>query len=153
MSAVLSARVADSADLDDIVALDPIAQSSPRRRGLILRSVAQGECFIATVENKSIGYVILNYSFYEYGFIPLLYVAEVQRRKGVGIALMQHAERLCRTAKLFTSTNVSNMAMQNLLHRRGFTPSGVITNLDIDVDELVFFKRLSDRELVDEFTD
>jgi ribosomal protein S18 acetylase RimI-like enzyme len=143
-------RAADSDDLDELVALDQLVNSSPKRRDRLLRSVAQGECFIAEIDRKPIGYVILNHTFYENGFIALLHVAESRRRMGVGVALVQHAERMCRKPKLFTSTNVSNTAMQNLLQGQGYQPSGIITNLDDADDELLFFKRLSDGRIVEQ---
>ena len=39
-------------------------------------------------------------------------------------------ESLCRTPKLFTSTDFSNLPMQSLLNRTGFALGGVIYNLD-----------------------
>jgi len=56
--------------------------------------------------------------------------------------LVRHVEQECRTPKLFTSTNESNAPMRALLAKLGFSPSGVIENLDEGDPELVFFKRL-----------
>ena len=72
----------------------------------------------------------------------MLYVARDYRRRGVGSALLEQVERLCKTQKLFTSTNLSNSSMQALLSRRGYVHSGVIHNLDEGDPEVVYFKRL-----------
>lgn len=44
------------------------------------------------------------------------------------------------TAKLFTSTNESNVAMQRLCDRLGYVRSGFIENLDERDPEVVYFK-------------
>jgi ribosomal protein S18 acetylase RimI-like enzyme len=100
---------------------------------------------VATADETAIGYVVLDYSFYENGFISMLYVHADYRRRCVGERLMQQIEEVCRTAKLFTSTNLSNIAMQRLLAKLGYVLSGVIHNLDEDDPELVYFKRLEQR--------
>jgi hypothetical protein len=61
---------------------------------------------------------------------------------GAGEALVKHLESLCQTAKLFTSTNLSNLPMQSLLAKMGYILSGVIHNLDEGDPEIVYFKKL-----------
>lgn len=95
---------------------------------------------MVSVGGKDIGYAVLEYSFYENGFISMLYVQQQYRRRGVGEELMQHLERVCSTPKLFTSTNLSNTAMQSLLAKLGYVLSGVIENLDEGDPELIYFK-------------
>lgn len=87
-------------------------------------------------------YGVLRYIFYEHGLIEMLMVAKDKRRQGLGSDLMRHMESGCRTDKLFTSTNESNAAMRALLSKLGYSPSGVIHNLDPGDPELVFFKQL-----------
>ena len=62
-------------------------------------------------------------------------------RREVG-ALLRHMELCCRTPKLFTSTNQSNLSMQSLLAKLGYESSGLIHNLDEGDPEIVYFKRL-----------
>ncbi len=50
-------------------------------------------------------------------------------------------ESISRGEKLFTSTNLSNLPMQALLAKLGYTLSGVIHNLDEGDPELVYFKK------------
>ncbi|HQW36461.1 MAG TPA: GNAT family N-acetyltransferase, partial [Thermoflexales bacterium] len=111
------------------------------RRELIKRNVLAGNCYIALADGV-LGYVMLEYSFYGNGFVSLLYVSENARRMGAGSALMRHAESVCQTDKLFTSTNMSNAIMQALLDKLGYALSGVLHELDEGDPELVFFKKL-----------
>jgi len=89
------------------------------------------------------GFIILEYTFFQCGFISLLYVHRDSRRQGVGAGLMRRAERMCKTPKLFTSTNQFNHRMQPLLKKLGYVRSGIIENLDVGDPELVYFKQLS----------
>ncbi len=140
---MLSIRPAVNADVDSICALDRIAQESDPRRAFIQRSVEAGTCYIAvTADGRITGYAILDYSFYEQGFVSLLYVHPDWRHQGVGSLLMQHCEQICRTSKLFTSTNLSNLPMQALLAKLGYVLSGVIHHLDENDPELVYVKYL-----------
>ena len=109
---------------------------------LLTEATEAGICHVAEEASQLQGFVILEQSFYAYGFISLLFVHEEHRRVGVATSLMTHAEGLCTTPKLFTSTNESNVPMQRLCDRLGYEPSGVIYNLDEDDPELVYMKRL-----------
>ena len=129
-------------DAPEIARFDHVALATPSRREFIRLSVASGRCFVAIDDGHVVGYAVLEYSFYENGFVSMLYVAEPFRLRGFGKALMRHVESQCRTPKLFTSTNESNHRMRSLLTKLGFEPSGIIENLDDGDPELVFFKRL-----------
>ena len=91
---------------------------------------------------KEVGYAVFDYTFYSNGMISMLYVHPDYRRQGVGTELIKHAESICRTEKLFTSTNQSNLPMQGLMNKMGYVPSGYIDNLDEGDPEIVYFKRL-----------
>ena len=137
-----SVRLAMESDIDSIYSFDAIAQHDSRRRDFVSRSVAAGDCFVAVDERVIIGYAVLEYTFYDNGFVSMLYVHLEHRRLGVGTRLMKHLESVCQTNKLFTSTNLSNIPMQSLLVRLGYKLSGVIHNLDEDDAELVYVKFL-----------
>jgi ribosomal protein S18 acetylase RimI-like enzyme len=138
----VSIRPALESDIESLCSLDEIAAQSPERREFIRHSVADGTCYVAVIAQNVVGYGVLNYTFYHHGCIDILYVAGDYRRRGVGQALLEQLQTLCKTPKLFTSTNLSNLPMQALLCRRGYLLSGVIHNLDEDDPEIIYFKRL-----------
>ena len=136
-------RQALTDDLPAFLALDPLAQApASGRAAFIRRVVAEGACRVAVVDGHVMGYGVLEYTFYECGFISMLYIQSGYRRRGVGQALMEGLEKACTTPKLFTSTNLSNLPMQALLAKQGYRLSGVIHNLDEGDPELVYFKRV-----------
>lgn len=139
---MVSIRTAVESDVEAICSLDLIARQESERREFIRREVAAGTCFIALAGEEVVGYGVLNYTFYHNGFIDMLYVHAGHRRRGAGAELMRHMESLCRTTKLFTSTNLSNLPMQSLLAKLGYELSGVIHNLDEGDPEMVYLKRL-----------
>ena len=139
---MISIRPAVESDIEALCAFDHIAQREEERREFIRSEVAAGNCFVGLVDETVVGYGVLNYTFHHTGCIDMLYVHSDHRRRGVGTALLRHMESQCRTPKLFTSTNQSNLKMQSLLGKLGYEPSGVIHNLDEGDPELVYFKRL-----------
>jgi GNAT superfamily N-acetyltransferase len=139
---MISIRLAVENDIAALCSFDLIAQSENERRDFICSEVIAANCFVAVVDEKVIGYGVLNYTFYYNGCIDMLYIHSDHRRSGVGAALLQHMESLCKTPKLFTSTNLSNLPMQSLLAKLDYVSSGVIHNLDENDPEIVYFKRL-----------
>jgi len=115
-------RRATNLDLDRIVACDPIAATDPRRAAFLAARVGDGECCVYESGHDILGFIILEYTFYEHGFVSLLCVHEGARRHGVGRALMHHSLLSCSTPKLFTSTNQSNGPMRALLAACGALP-------------------------------
>lgn len=134
-------RPAAEGDVETLCSLDLIARRDEGRREFVRRSVADGCCHVAVDGGEVVGYAVLSHNFYGNGFVEMLYVHPDRRRRGAGAALLLHAESLCRTPKLFTSTNLSNLPMQSLLNRAGYAVSGVIHNLDEGDPEVVYFKR------------
>lgn len=139
---MISIRPAVENDVEMLCSFDLIAQSENERREFIRCVVTSGESFVALKDEKVIGYAVLNYTFYHNGCVEMLYIHSDYRRSGAGAALLQHIEPLCKTPKLFASTNLSNLPMQSLLAKLNYVLSGVIHNLDDDDPEIVYFKRL-----------
>ena len=139
---MVSIRPAVETDVDTLCSLDHIARRENERREFIRREVASGNCFVAVIDETVVGYGVLNYTFHHHGCIDMLYVDSDHRRRGAGAELLRHMESLCTTAKLFTSTNLSNLPMQSLLTKLDYVLSGVIHNLDDGDPEIVYFKRL-----------
>ena len=137
---MFSIRLAINSDINAICGFDHIARQDDQRRAFIRRSVERENCFVIATDDQITGYAVLEYSFYEQGFISMLYLHHAYRRQGAGLMLMQHLESVCQTRKLFTSTNLSNLPMQSLLAKLDYKLSGVIHNLDEGDPELVYVK-------------
>ena len=131
-------------DLEDICILDRMIIGDSRRWGFLANAIKAGQCLIARKEDTSVGFAILEQSFYGHGFLSLLIAHPNYRRQGVATALIGAVETLCPTEKLFTSTNQSNIPMQRLCEALGFVRSGWIENLDEGDPELVYFKRVGE---------
>ena len=137
-------RIAQITDADAIIAFDHVAASEPARVQFIHDQIESSACYVAVIDAKVVAYAVLNYKFYDNGWIEMLYVHPQFRRQGIGSALIRYLVNECRTPKLFTSTNQSNLPMQRLLATLEFDRSGIIENLDEGDPELVYFKRLRD---------
>ncbi len=135
-------REATASDIPAIVLSDELG-NKPERLAFIKKSVTSQALSVALIDNHIVGYVVIEYNFFESGFLTLLIVKEANRRQGIGSALMQHAESTCKTEKLFSSINQSNLIAQRLLERLGFSRSGQVDNLDDGDLELIYFKKLS----------
>ncbi|MFW9856731.1 MAG: GNAT family N-acetyltransferase [Candidatus Thorarchaeota archaeon] len=130
-------------EFDVIIGFNHIATTQKSRREFIGRSIFKNRCYVAISKEELVGYTVLEYSFFECGFVSILYVKENYRRKGIGTRLMEYIETKCKTEKLFTSTNQSNIPMQGLLEKLNFAKSGIVHNLDPGDPELIYFKRIS----------
>ncbi|MDH0288488.1 GNAT family N-acetyltransferase [Pseudomonas sp. GD04087] len=143
MTAQSNVRLAVSSDLDSLIELDAIAGLEARRLEFIAQAISAGQCWVAVEPRDAsmlLGYGVLNDSFFEQAFIPLIVVRDSARRRGVGSAILLALESQCGAAKLFTSTNASNEPMRRLLDKHGFIASGQIENLDEGDPELVLVK-------------
>ena len=135
-------RKAKKSNIEAIISVDHVAVHDENRRRHICEWVSGDSAIVAEVDDAVVGYAVLEYTFFSHGFISMLIVAEASRRKGVGTALVSHLEGICKTGKLFTSTNKSNEPMQALMQSMSYEPSGVVHNLDDGDPELVYFKKL-----------
>jgi N-acetylglutamate synthase-like GNAT family acetyltransferase len=140
-----SLRLAVENDFDAILAVHSPAGRDESRKAQLRRSLREKNCLVAAVDGRIVGYAVLEYTFYENGFLSLLLVHAEFRRRGVGSQLVTSVASSCRTPKLFTSTNLSNIPMQSLLAKQGFSLSGVINDLDEGDPELVYVKKNASR--------
>ena len=97
-----------------------------------------GDAHLLEEEGKVIAVGVLEYTFFEHGFISLVIVDSEERRTGVGEMLLRYLISICRTPKVFSSTNRSNVPMQALFGKVGFERSGIIHNLDPGDPELIY---------------
>jgi len=134
-------RSAGRADLQALIAIDPLMHTDTERRQSIAHWMAAGQCFVAERDDKVVGFVALTKGFFHQPFVELLIVAEASRRSGIGVALTDHCIRTIPAgAKLWTSTNSSNLPMQGLLLKLGFVRSGIVENMDEGDPELIFVR-------------
>lgn len=94
---------------------------------------------VAEQGEEIVGYVVQDCSFFERGFVHLLYVSERHRRQGVGAALLADSIAACATSRVFTSTNLSNVRMQALLAKLGWVRAGVVDGLDEGDPEVFYY--------------
>ena len=134
-------RDATPSDVPAIHGIDAMEAKEESRQQHIRQWVSEGNAVVATIDDVVVGYSVLDYTFFGQGFISILMVEKVSRRKGIATALVTHLEERCETGKLFTSTNESNKPMQALLKRLSYEPSGIVYNLDDDDPELFYVKR------------
>ena len=141
MIAVL-VRPAEANDVEDIVRMDPSAQVDQARRALVHSAVQRGECWVAVDSEVPVGFGVMSHVFFDRGFISLVYVDAAHRRRGVGARLFDEFEGCCRSNRIFTSANLSNLAMQAFLASRGYVLSGMVQDLDDGDPEMFFSKRV-----------
>ncbi|MGW6309277.1 N-acetyltransferase family protein [Streptomyces niveus] len=130
---VRRARVEDAGAL---IALDSLADT--HRQAAVRRWCQEGSAVVAEGAAGPLGYCVVEYTFFEQGFVTMLMVAPAARGRGVGRSLLDAVAASCVTPKLFTSTNVSNQPMQRLLQRAGWSPVGLLHGLDEGDPELFY---------------
>jgi ribosomal protein S18 acetylase RimI-like enzyme len=133
-------RIAKPEDIAALCALDSRLPEDPHRAEEIDTWVRASQAHVALIAGEPAGYAVLTHSFFREGFMEMLMVGTQFRRQGVGTALVEQLARRCRTQRLWTSTNQSNLAMQSLLTRLGFTRSGIVEGLDEGDPELIWRK-------------
>jgi len=139
---MIQMRPAEESDVATLCAMDHVARTDEQRRQFIRDSVCGGIAHVAVTDGQVVGYAVLEHSFFTRGFIGMLLVHPDHRRTGVGSALVRHLETLCRSDRIFTSTNESNLPMQALLTKLGYTRSGRVDDLDPGDPELFYSRAL-----------
>lgn len=137
-------RLAQSADVESLASIDPVALAGAEGRAAAIRThVAQGRVLVADLESQVIGYVATTPGhFLGHDFVELLIVAATHRRRGVGTALLRAAVGPADGRRIFTSTNSSNRPMKGLLASCGWTHSGTVDGLDPgDPEEFYYIDR------------
>jgi ribosomal protein S18 acetylase RimI-like enzyme len=140
--AVMIVEKATLEHLERVCMIDSIVIGNQSRRDYLNKSIESSDLIIAKINDEIAGYSVYDRSFFGYSYISLIIVDPVFRRKGVATGLIQYIEKNIPDAKLFTSTNESNVAMQKVCESLGFRRSGIIENLDEGDPEFIYFKLL-----------
>jgi N-acetylglutamate synthase-like GNAT family acetyltransferase len=137
---IVPKRTTRKANREDISAIFTFAGESMKtgHTEFIRRAVDSGDAHLLEEEGKVVAVGVLEYTFFEHGFISLVFVDPEERRTGVGEMLLRYLISICRTPKIFSSTNRSNVPMQALFGKVGFERSGIIHNLDPGDPELIY---------------
>lgn len=139
----LDIRLADNSDLTVLIELDEYASLNPSRKKVIANAISAEQCWVGELADEIAGYIILTQDFYENDFIKLIIVKLKYRRTGVAYKLISFIETQCKTKRLFTSCEATNIIAQQLFLDNAFQPSGAILNINEMDTEVVFFKELS----------
>ncbi len=135
-------RLAVHSDINRILRIGSSAESDESKRGLIERAIDRGGCLVALDDEIVVGYAIMNHDFFDRGFVSLIYVEPAHRRRKVGSSLFDECESQCKSDRIFTSANKSNLPMQGFLVSREYVLSGTVQNLDDGDPELFYSKEL-----------
>ena len=124
---IVPKRTTRKANQEDISAIFAFAGESMKtgRAEFIRPAVDSGDAHLLEEEGKVIAVGVLEYTFFEHGFISLVFVNPEERRTGVGEMLLRYLISICRTPKVFSSTNRSNVPMRALFGKVGFERSGI----------------------------
>jgi len=133
-------RLAQDKDLPVLLQQQAARKSPYPSDDSVRRWVAGSHFSVATDEEQIVGWLALEYTFFERGFVAMLWVAEFHRRRGIGSTLLEHARAICETDQLWTSTNQSNLPMRALLRKQGWKFSGTLEHLDPGDPELFYVR-------------
>jgi ribosomal protein S18 acetylase RimI-like enzyme len=139
---VANVNRASPEDLDAVWEVDRLAFDDPHEREALRDTIAQGECWVARIDESVVGFATFGRFLHGHGFLRVIAVHPDHRRQGVATALVRHLETISPTDRLFTSTTRSNVAMQQLCEALGFAPSGYIEGLEDGEVELIYSKLL-----------
>jgi RimJ/RimL family protein N-acetyltransferase len=134
----VSLRLATKKDKSLVVAFDDYCLKIEKK---IAKAILDKDCFIVLAGNTAVGFVIFDYRFFDQGWIELIILDKKYRGKGIGGQVFDLLCKQCRSDKLFTSTNSSNLPMQKALTKAGFTFAGKIDGLDDGDPELFYYKK------------
>ncbi len=139
---MVKVELATDADTTALWKIDRLVPGSSERRSALNSAIGSDHCYKATVDGEVRGFMILEETYEGHAFISFLVVHPGHRREGVGRALIQFAESVAQTERLYTSTNASNTDMQRLCESMGFVRDDLTGMLDDEDREIMFVKEI-----------
>jgi len=121
--------------------LDKVEHVELKREEKITKAILDKECFIILSNKRAVGFVLFDYRFFDQGWIELIIIEKEYRGKGIGGKVFNLICKQCKTNKVFTSTNRSNIQMQKALSKVGFSIAGELNGLDDGDPEVFYFKK------------
>jgi ribosomal protein S18 acetylase RimI-like enzyme len=109
---LVTIRPAVRTDLEHISRMDAEARVDQSRRATIEGATCRGECFVALDGATPLGFGVMNHEVFGRAFVLLIYVDAAHRRRHIATCLFDEFERRYKTNRIFTSANLSNLAMQ-----------------------------------------
>ena len=122
-------------DFPAIDAFDPFA-------GDRQSEISEDRCLVATRDHQIVGYL----SYKQDGFIcrPFICFMAVHpdhQRNGIATQLLQTAQQIIGSGRLFISTGENNLTMQALLKRHGWISAGCVKAVNNDDTAELFYYR------------
>lgn len=139
---MVSVERATPRDREAVLGVEAEGRAIDGRTTAITLAIEDGRCLVARDGEAVLGFAVHDRSLFGQPFLALLRVRQVDRRRGIGTALVQGVIAGTDGDRLFSSTNASNTAMRMLLGRLGFVASGFIENLDPGDPEMIYVKWL-----------
>jgi len=131
-------------DLKEMMFIEEEVIKSNSREDEIRESIIQNRCVVGCIDERICGFLIYNQHFFGQLFVELVIVSPRKRRRGVAKGLFRYIEENCQTSKIFSSTNQSNLPMQEVFKTLGYVESGIIHNLDEDDPEIIFVRLINE---------
>ena len=125
-------------DENSVVEIDKAIIGTEKHRKKINCAISDEMCILSETNHCITGFAIMGYHFFDFGFVEHLMIHPDYQRQGIGYALLQKCVGNCCTAKMFISTNSTNLPMRGLLRKADFIFCGEITHLDEDNSEFVY---------------
>ena len=128
-------RLATPADADAFIRLNALFNDVTLTRAQAAKNLATcaERVILAEVDGHVVGFaclfVLQMVCYPEFGAeVTELFVEAAHRRRGVGDALMRHAEQVCRDAganNIVVCTGTDNVTAQRLYHRHGYVDDDI----------------------------
>ena len=116
---------------------------------LLDRKLKYQEILIAKVEDRQVGFLIFEYLWSHIPFIAQIWIHADYRKKGIGKSLLNYFEKYLRENNytILLSSSMENAIEAQAWHKHmGFKDSGLISKINDDNTDEVFFRKSLERD-------